>query len=730
MRKLFLLLLACALGLRAGELKKLAFEQAYLNQGEALLRPLPEIGWIDGFRLAQTREGKVFAIDARSGRSRLLLDPAALKPLGPEGLDWLRPGDKNADYSRLVFIHRGDLYAYKRGAQALRRLTASTAVEKNPLFSPDGRFVAYTADGNLYACGSDAGNPIPLTSDGGEDILNGHASWVYYEEILGRASRYRAFKWSPDGQRIAFLRFDQSRVQQFPLFESGGAYGRLEMQRYPKPGFPNPSVKVGIAALDGSPSEWISFADGGEHYLTFLGWGRRGRWAYVQWLNRGQDELRIYEYDLVTKKLRQAYTEKQKAWIDFLEDDSFFPLTDGGFLLLSSKNGWNQLVRVRADGKESTLTSGAWSVSRIEFVDEKRGLAYFSADKEDSTRSDLYQVGLNGGPLRRLTRGSGTHSVTFSADGSHFLDRWSSLRQPSVMELCARNGEVIRRLAESATQALSGYALGKTEIFSIPSGDGLQLPATWILPPGFAAEKKYPVIISVYGGPGARSVKDAYSFRLGNFFLAQEGIIVLTVDHRGSGHFGKKGMETMHRSLGKWEMADYGSAVAWLRRQPFVDASRIGITGGSYGGYVAALAVVSAPDLFACGIAEFSVTDWSLYDSVYTERYMDLPAENPDGYRQASVLTHAGSYRGGLRLTHGTMDDNVHLQNTLQLLDLLLEKGETVELMVYPGERHGIRGKKAAEEARSNLKFWRKHLLAEEVGPVGPFRRVRQETEE
>jgi dipeptidyl-peptidase-4 len=727
MKKLLLLLLACSLGLPAAGSKKLTFEQAVLSRGEPLMKPLPDLAWIDGSRYSETREGKVYAVAARSGRARLLLDPAALKALAPAGLDWLRPADKSADYSRLAFIQGDDVFVYQKGAGTLRRLTEDKAVEKNPLFSPDGRSLAYTADNDLYACAVGSGAPRRLTSDGSEEILNGYASWVYYEEILGRASRYRAFAWSPDSRHIAFLRFDQSRVPQFPLFDANGAYGRLEMQRYPKPGFPNPQVKIGIVAVDNGALDWISFADGPDHYLTFLGWGRGGRSAYVQWLNRGQDELRLYEYELAARKLRLVYTEKQKTWIDMLEEGSFQPLADGGFLLLSSKAGWSHLLRVGADGRETALTAGAWSVGRIEFVDAHRGLAFFSADREDSTRSDLYRVSLSGGPLQRLTRVAGSHRLTFSADGSLFFDRWSSLRQPAVLELSAVNGQVIRRLGESALPVLGQYALGKTEIFRIPAGDGLKLPASWILPPDFDPGRKYPVVISVYGGPGSRSVSDAFPFRLGNYFLAQEGIIVLTVDHRGSGHFGKRGMDAMHRCLGKWEIADYSSAVRWLRALPYVDGARIGITGGSYGGYVAALAVVSAPDTFPCGIAEFSVIDWTLYDSVYTERYMDTPAENPDGYRQASVLTHVASYRGGLRLTHGSMDDNVHMQNSFQLLNALLDLGKSVELMIFPGERHGIRGRKVVEEASSGFAFWKRHLFPQTMAPVGAATTEKQE---
>ncbi len=732
MRKLLVLFVFCACVLEAGEWKPLTFEQAYLNKGEALLKPLPLVsGWVDDSRYAEARDGKILLIDARSGQAKVLFDPTAVKTEGaPAKLDWLHPAARSADYSRMAFIHENDIHLFQKKPALLRRLTATAHEEKNPLFSPDGSRLAYTSGNNLHVCDLASGASRQLTFDGSEEILNGYASWVYYEEILGRESRYRAFDWSPDGRKIVFMRFDQAKVPRFPLFEETGAYGRLEMQYYPKPGFPNPEVKLGIVDLAGSGIDWVSFADSGEHYLTFLGWSADSARVYIQWLNRGQDDLRVYEYELAGKKRRQVYEERQKEWIDFLEQDSFCPLADGGFLLLSSKSGWNHVYRIQADGGEKALTSGDWSVSRIEFVDEKKGQIFFSADKEDSTRSDVYRVALAGGPLKRLTSMTGFHWATFSKGGSFFLDRCSSLKRPATMQLCDRDGRVIRPLGDSATPAMAGYALGKAEFFRIPAADGLQLPAAWILPPGFTAANKYPVVMSIYGGPGARSVIDAFPRRLEEYYLAQEGIIVVRVDHRGSGHFGKKGMAAMHRCLGKWEIADYSSAAAYLRTLPFIDGSRIGITGGSYGGYVTALAMVSAPDVFSCGIAEYAVTDYSLYDSVYTERYMDLPAENPDGYRQTSVLSHVAAYRGGLRLTHGSMDDNVHMQNSLQLLNVILDSGKTVELMIYPGERHGVRGRKAVENAASTIEFWRRHLLDKEVGRVGPVGQVGQDRQE
>ena len=729
MKRSLLLLLVCVFSLNAGQSEKLTFEQVYPTRGNELLRPLPVLsGWLDDQHFAETRAGKLLAVDARSGRSKVLLDPRLLKTKVPTNLDLLKPADHTADYSQLAFLEGNDIYLFQKKSAIFRRLASTAEPKKNPAFSPDGRFLAFTAGGNLFACTTDAAEPFQLTFDGSEEILNGYASWVYYEEILGRDSRYRAFNWSLDSRRIAFLRFDQSRVPKFPLFAEAGTYGRLEMQRYPKPGFPNPAVKIGVVDLASRHTDWVDFPAEVDHYLTFLDWFPDGKGFYLQWLNRGQDELHVYEYTLADKKIRRVYIEKQKTWVDFLGAGDFQPLPGGGFLLLSSKSGWNHLYRVYADGSEKMLTAGKWSVSRIEFADEKKGLAFVSADKEDSTRSDLYRVPFSGASPQRLTRLDGSHGVTFSRAGSYFLDRFSSLRQPPMLQLCTADGRVLRRLGESDTPAFRNIALGKVEMFKIPTGDGLLLPAVWYLPVDFNAQKQYPVVFSVYGGPGRSSVTDAFPRRLDDYFLAQQGIIVLKVDHRGSGHFGKRGMEMMHRRLGKWEIADYSSAVAYLRTLPFVDGSKIGITGGSYGGYVAALALAAAPDSFACGIADFAVSDWSLYDSVYSERFMGLPAENPEGYRQSSVLTHLPTYRGGLRLTHGSLDDNVHMQNALQLLNEMQNLGKSAELMIYPGERHGVRGIKADEFRKSALAFWKRSFFCKPRAlPPGDARQLGKE---
>jgi len=276
-------------------------------------------------------------------------------------------------------------------------------------------------------------------------------------------------------------------------------------------------------------------------------------------------------------------------------------------------------------------------------------------------------------------------------------------------------GNPVRLIADRKTKLFDEYNLGKTELLLVPTEDGYELPAVWVLPPDFDKTKKYPVIFSVYGGPGYQDVRNNFSAYLNRFFIAQNGIIYFSVDHRGSAHFGKKGEALMHRNLGKWEMHDYIEAVKWLKQQPFVDTTKIGITGGSYGGYVTCMALTYGADYFNYGVAEYSVTDWKLYDDIYTERYMDTPEENPEGYEFGSAITHADKYKGKLLVTHGTMDNNVHMQNTLQLVNKFIDLDKDFEMMLYPGEKHGVRFPKWIHSQRNKWNFWFRNFFGKEL---------------
>ncbi|MDZ7373446.1 MAG: S9 family peptidase [candidate division KSB1 bacterium] len=695
--------------------KRLTYEQVFERKGPQLLRQLPQIvGWLDDQCYLEVREDttqrvrKLYRVDALSGTSEVYLDPLEFRDVLPEGFQPLNPTDRTPDFRVLIFSKDADLYLLDTRAHHFRRLTANPGEEKNPTLSPDGQWVAFTRDSNLFALEIASGLEYQLTSDGGPTVYNGWASWVYYEEILGRASRYRAFWWSPDSKRLAFLRFDDSPVPTFPVFHAGPIHGELETERYPKAGDPNPRVRLGIVNVRGGEIVWADFDPEADEYIAWPFWLPKGEALVVQWMNREQTDLRVYRVDLQNGKKTLMYQEHQDSWVEFLEDLHFLGKEEA-FIVRSDVDGWRHLYVYGLDGKlRRRLTKGEWSVTGIELVDEQRGYVYFTGNQGESTETHLFRVSLSGGSVERLTTEAGTHRPRLSPGGSYFLDTFSSIDCPPRIDLYRTTGELVRRIGDSRTPEMSQYALGRVELFRIPISGGYQLPARWILPPDFDPKKKYPLILSIYGGPGSGTVQNSFPMGLRDFYFAQQGAIVLSVDHRGSGHFGKKGMAQMHRQLGKWEMNDWMEAIRWILRRGFVDSTRVGIIGGSYGGYATLLALTVGARYFTHGISLYPVTDWHLYDTVYTERYMDRPEENPEGYRLASVLTHADSLRGKLLLVHGTTDDNVHLQNTLQLVDKLQLLNKPFELMLYPEERHGI-GARSRHLQRLIYEFWVRH---------------------
>lgn len=712
-------LLALSATAAAAETKRLTYGQVYLGQEPQVLKPLEAAsGWFDGEtylrteRDARTQASVLFKVRAKTGDKTILLDYGAIQTKCPAGLTASAQVDTAADFSGLVYSFENDLYYYDVKAGALRRLTRGPDEEKNPTFSPDGRSVAFTRKNNLFALDLAAGREVQLTTDGSDSIYNGRASWVYYEEILGRSSRYKAFWWSPDSRSIAFLRFDDGPVPVFPLFSADGVHGRQELTRYPQAGDPNPKVRVGVVPAAGGTVVWAGFDEQADQYLAWPAWLPDSSRLTVQWMNREQNDIKVYVIDPASGVKTEIYDEKQPTWVEFFADLYFFK-DRSGFLVRSDRSGWVHLYYYDLKGKLiQPLTSGDWSVTGLSLVDEKNKTVYFTAEGNPTTETHLYRVRLDGTHLERLTRPAGTHSVQVAPGGGYFLDSFSSLDQPQRQDLCLGDGKLVRTIDQRWTPLLDKYALGRRELFAIPTEDGWNLPAFWVLPPDFDPTKRYPVIFTIYGGPGTTDVinyppdvTNQYP-SLSTFFLAQEGIIIFSVDHRGSSHFGKKGQSLMHRNLGKWEIHDFTAAVKWLRTKPFVDPARMGITGGSYGGYMTCLALTVGADYFTHGFASSSVTDWTLYDSVYTERYMDKPSENPEGYRAGSVQTYADKLKGVLFLEHGDVDDNVHMQNTVQLIGRLMDAGKHIEFMLYPDQRHGFRGKKRDYSRKESYDFW------------------------
>ncbi len=712
-------------GLDARQQKKVTMEAAFATPPLTLTKPLPTVaGWQDdkSYLLSKKKEGggapSTMIVDARTGKELGEKEPVVrwddFKSIVTESLAVAKPTVSDKANIRHLYSKDNDLFLLDTQKKEFRRLTRSASEEKNPTFSPDGRYVAFTRDNNLFSIDLDGGAEVQYTRDGSDVVYNGRAAWLYYEEIFGRPTRYQAYWWSPDSKRIAFYRFDETDVPMFPIYNSRGQHGTLERTRYPKAGDPNPKVRVGIVDLGSKQTVWAAYRDEDDQYFGTPFWTPDGGSLWVQWMNRGQDTLLVQSVDPATGSKKTVYRETQPTWVDWLDEIRF--LKDGsGFVIKSDIDGWTHLYRYAMDGSlRNQITKGDWSVAGVELIDEARGLVYFSARKEASTRTDLYSVGLDGKSLKRLTFGAFTHAVRLSPGGSYFITTYSNVATPSKMALCSGDGKLIREIGDSYQKDLDGYDLAPITMITIPTADGYKLPAVLTVPAHLEPGKKYPVLVSVYGGPNSMGVADGWRLSMQNQGLATEGLVQISVDHRGSGHFGKKGVALLYRNLGKWEMNDYIETVKWLRAQPYVDSTKICITGGSYGGYVTCLALTEAAGWFTHGIANYSVTDWKLYDSHYTERYMDTPAENPEGYLAGSPVTYASRYKGMLRINHGSTDDNVHTQNSLQLVDTLENLNAHFEFMIYPNERHGWGPPKSDHLRMESMRFYYTYLFQKE----------------
>jgi dipeptidyl-peptidase-4 len=534
------------------------------------------------------------------------------------------------------------------------------------------------------------------------------------EEILGRASQYAAFWWSPDGSKVAFLRTDETDVPVFTLNrldEADGLHGTLEITPYPKPGDPNPKVKMGIADASTGKVTWVKTDYNVDQYIAWPFWTPDSKKLAMQVVNRDQNDLQIILADPATGDCRQIYDENNKTWVDFHEDIKV--LKNGtGFLVRSYKSGWENLYYYGWDGTMiSQLTNFEFRVTSIDRVDEDQKVVYFSATGNESTDSHAFRVGLDGKNLMQLTKGEGSHSVSISPKGSYYVETWNSIKSAGSVIVYDKKGKQIREIQKFEQPEFNPSAHSRSELVKIMTSDGLfNMPAIITYPLNFDPSKKYPVIFTIYGGPDSKNVSNRWQGTNPSWY-SRNGIITFTVDHRASGQFGKKGLDYMFRSLGKWELLDYADAVKWLREKPFVDAQRIGITGTSYGGYMTCMALTKGSDYWTHGFAGFSVTDWRLYDNIYTERFMDTPQDNPDGYKDGSSITFAKNLKGKLYLAHGDMDDNVHMQNSIYLISRLQDEGKQFEFMLYPDNRHGIRGAKGIHYRNEENSFWLRNFF-------------------
>jgi len=645
----------------------------------------------------------------------------------------------------------------------------------NLTYSPDSTKLAFTRDNDLYVVDIESGKETRVTFDGSDVILNGYASWVYYEEIFGRPTRYRAFWWSPDSRKLAFYRFDNSSVPMFPIYSSVadpegaasqsqspkvtdlGQGGSLSETRYPKAGQTNPQVRIGMAEICsdkvGKSIIWADFDCAADQYFGPPFWSPDSKEFFVPRMPRLQNTLDLYAINTSDGSRRHVYNETSRTWLNWIYSAHF---TDKGlYMVREFETGWQQIYFLSYDGKEfRRLTDGTnWAMDIVR-VDEKRKEIYFTAKRDATIRQALYKVNSKGVVTALTDPAYHVTGVSFSPDGKYFAASYSNVTTPVRVAVFQTSGgipsgghggdirkfntmEPVMQKLKAGAYGLKGlvvadmkgtgyipgdYALGT--IVHMTTSDGFVLPGMIVYPKGFDPSKKYPVHVDIYGGPNTPRVRDMWTTPdRTNQWWSDNGIIQITVDPRAGGHNGREGLDMIYRQLTVWEVKDFCEWADWLKALPFVNPDKIGVEGFSFGGTMTCMLVMRHPDRFHYGIAGGGVYDWALYDTHYTERYMDTPQNNPDGYEVSKVLNYVEDYPVNcedhadgqpdvmLKITHGTGDDNVHHQNTLQLIDRLHKCGKRFEFMIYPDAMHGYRGYQGRHFQNENHRFWRQTLL-------------------
>lgn len=658
-------------------------------------------GYLQTRRDSKARAAQLLKVAAATGEAAPFHDAAkmeaALVALAGMNAEAARSLANRGSYqmndaqTAALINHANDLFYYEFGSNRAVRLTNSPEEEVGEEFSPDGRMASYARENNLYVVDIATGRERALTNDGGAKILNGRLDWVYQEELYGRGT-FKGYWWSPDSTRIAYLRTDENPVREFTVIDHIPRLQEAEVTAYPKAGDPNPSVKLGVVNAAGGTTRWLDTFkyEGGDFLIVRVGWTPDGKKVVYQIQDREQTWLDLNVADAAGGRTDTILKERSKAWVEVAEEPHW--LKDGTFLWLSERNGWMHIYHYTPEGKLiRQVTDGKWEVRSLHGVDEAKGVAYFSGTEHSHIASHAYRIKLDGTGLTRLTKEEGNHAINFSPRLNYYIDTWSDVNTPTQVRLFKSDGTLARVMDENKAAALKQYKLGKVEFLQVKTRDGFAMEAMMIKPPDFDPAKKYPVMSFTYGGPHAPQVRNNWggAAYLWHQMLAQKGYIIWICDNRTASGKGVESAWPLYRNFGELELRDIEDGLAWLKGQPFVDGSRVGIWGWSFGGYMTSYALTHSKS-FKVGIAGGSVTDWRLYDSIYTERYMSTPQKNPEGYKKSSVIEAAGNLHGKLLLIHGTMDDNVHMQNTLKLAYELQKAGKKFELMVYPKSRHGV----------------------------------------
>lgn len=562
-------------------------------------------------------------------------------------------------------------------------------------FSPDGSKVAYVFDNNLWYYDFGSTQPVQVTKDGKwNEIINGGTDWVYEEEFAFD----KAFFWSPDNNKLAYYRFDESKVKEFSMDMYGGLYPEPYKFKYPKAGEDNAIVTIHIHDIAKRADVNVDIGTETDQYIPRIKWTKSAEWLAVIRMNRLQNKAEMMLVNSNDGKSRVIMTEERPTYISEISDNTWHFLDNGKeFLWRSERDGWDHIYRFDLSGNlVNQVTKGEWEVTEISDIDEKNQTVYYMSTEGSTMERHLYKIKFDGSGKTRLTKAKGWHSVSFSSNHSFYYDSYSTISSAPVTALYKNDGKQELMLEDNAAFAekLTEYDMAEPKFFQLKTSDAVMLNGWMIKPTDFDESKKYPVLMFVYGGPGSQTVKNQFGYfnYIWYQMLAQRGYIVVSVDNRGTGGRGEAFKKVTYADLGKYETIDQVEAAKWLGRQDYIDEERIGIWGWSYGGYMTSLCLTKGEGTFKMGMAVAPVTNWRFYDTIYTERYLKKPQDNASGYDDNSPINFAKDLQGKYLLVHGTADDNVHYQNSLEWSDALVKANKQFDMFYYPNKNHGIYG--------------------------------------
>lgn len=611
-----------------------------------------------------------------------------------------------ATNSEPIYRHSftADYYVFDIPSQKLQKVTDKKIQE--PIFSPDGKKVIYAYQNNLYIFDLNTRSDIQITTDGEKNhIINGITDWVYEEEF----SFVRAFDISKNGDYLAYIRFDETEVPEFSMdIYTNALYPTQQVFKYPKAGEKNAVVSLHIYNLKTKTTQKVNLGNYTDFYIPRIKWTNDNELLSVQVMNRHQNNLDLHFVNAKTGITKIILNEKDNYYIDIHDNLTF--LDDNSFIWTSEKDGFNHIYHYDKNGKLiRQITQGNWEVTQYHGYDAKTKTIFYQSTENGSIGRDIYKIGLNGKNKVRLSKENGTNKATFSPNYEYFINSFSSTTQPPRYTLNeVKSGKEIKTIIDNSDlkNRLKKFNLPEKEFFELKTEKGHKLNTFIIKPKDFDPNKKYPVLMHQYSGPGSQQVDNAWnsSDDYFHYMLAQEGYIVVTVDGRGTGYKGAEFKKCTYKQLGKYEVEDQIDAAKVIGSYPYVDKSRIGIWGWSYGGFMSTNCILKGNDVFSFAIAVAPVTSWRLYDTIYTERFLQTPQENPSGYDENSPLFFADRLKGNYMIIHGSADDNVHVQNTMLMVEALIQNNKQFEWAIYPDKNHGIYGGKTRLHLYTKMK--------------------------